>query len=71
MAPSKVAFALSVRASVTAFMEAVELIAEKDQIFSASEYNSGGGNQCVAGTQQGDYSPGAGDLCPGDGRRCY
>ena len=42
MTPRKVDFALSVRTAITAFAEAVERIAELDEIYDDSGYDSGG-----------------------------
>jgi len=42
MAPRKIDFALAARAAVTALAEAVERIAELDEIYTDSGYDSGG-----------------------------
>lgn len=49
MAPRKIDFALAERAVITQFAEAVERIAELDQIFTDSGYDVGGGDPIVDG----------------------
>lgn len=47
MAPRKVDFALAARAAVTTLAEAAERIAELNEVFVASGYNTGGSDPII------------------------